>query len=284
LRLLPPEAVPPELGERLRHGIAHQPWSLFSVHLALAELPSYEAAAFDPDVDRAWVVNLGYSTPAELAQDFALARVGRLSERPRPNAAVNSLCDPTDAPPGSATGLLRQIAPYALAGGGPAAWDELGRFYAERCIAAWRRVAPNLEGKAVLDWVPCTPADIARKLPNMVEGDWVMGRISLDDMMDQRPLPELAQYRTPVEGLYLAGSTQHPHGFITFAPAYNALSVPRSVYRRSPGDAARRPRRPSAWLRRRSVPPGRGGGPTPPRARRSPGARARSIPAARRSP
>jgi hypothetical protein len=25
--------------------------------------------------------------------------------------------------------------------------------------------------------------------------------------------------------LYMAGSTQHPHGFITFGPAYNALQV-----------------------------------------------------------
>ena len=38
-------------------------------------------------------------------------------------------------------------------------------------------------------------------------------------------LPVLAQYRTPVDGLYLAGSTQHPQGFITFARAYNALQV-----------------------------------------------------------
>ena len=28
-----------------------------------------------------------------------------------------------------------------------------------------------------------------------------------------------------VEALYLCGATQHPHGFITFAPAYNALQV-----------------------------------------------------------
>ena len=44
-------------------------------------------------------------------------------------------------------------------------------------------------------------------------------------MVAEPPLPELGQYRTPVEALYMAGSTQHPHGFITFGPAYNALQV-----------------------------------------------------------
>ncbi len=224
-RLLPAEAVPTELATSVEHDLLHQPWSLFSVHLAMAEPPHYEAAAFDPDVDRAWVVNLGYASTEELDADWRAVRAGELPAGCRPNAAVNTLYDPSDAPEGCYTGLLRQIAPYGLAGKGPAAWDEIGHWYGRRCIEAWRRFAPNLGDGAVLDWVPYTPADIPRKLRNMVQGDWMMGEVSLANMLDRRPLPELAQYRTPVEGLYLAGSTQHPHGFITFAPAYNALQV-----------------------------------------------------------
>ena len=34
-----------------------------------------------------------------------------------------------------------------------------------------------------MDWVPFTPADIARKMLNMVRGDWMMGEISLDNML-----------------------------------------------------------------------------------------------------
>lgn len=225
LRMLPEDAVAGELLTSVEHDVAHQPWSLFSVHLALREPPRYEAAAFDPDVDRAWVVNLGYGSAEDLDDDWRAVRAGALPGRCRPNAAVNTLFDPTDAPPGHYTGLLRQIAPYALADGGPAAWDGLARWYGQRCIDAWRRFAPNLGADAVLDWAPYTPADIPRKIPNMVRGDWMMGEVSLANMLDRRPLPELAQYRTPVDGLYLAGSTQHPHGFITFAPAYNALQV-----------------------------------------------------------
>ncbi len=224
LEMLDASAVGEELSGRVKTRVKHKDWSLFSVHLAMKAFPEYEAAAFDPDVNRAWVVNLGYGSLDELDADWATVRAGGLPD-PRPNAAVNSLYDPTDAPEGYATGLLRQFAPFALADGAEGAWDDQGPWYGRRCIEAWRRYAPNLTDDAILDWTVFTPHDIARKLPNMVRGDWMMGEISLDNMLDQRPLPELGQYRTPIAGLYLAGSTQHPHGFITFGPGYNALQV-----------------------------------------------------------
>jgi phytoene dehydrogenase-like protein len=101
----------------------------------------------------------------------------------------------------------------------------MGHWYGRKCIDAWRRFAPNLTDDQIIDWTVFTPHDIVRKLPNMIRGDWMMGEISLHNMLDERPLPELSQYRTPIEGLYMAGSTQHPHGFITFGPGYNALQV-----------------------------------------------------------
>lgn len=224
LKFLDPAHVPADLREKVQTKIKHKDWSLFSVHLAMSTLPEYTAAEFDPDVNRAWVVNVGYSSLAQLREDFEAARAGKLPE-PRPNAAVNSLYDPTDAPEGCSTGLLRQFAPFDLAGSGAGEWESLGRWYGSRCIEAWRKVAPNLTDDQILDWVPYTPLEIAQKMINMVKGDWMMGEISLDNMLDERPLPELGQYRTPVERLYMAGSTQHPHGFITFGPGYNALQV-----------------------------------------------------------
>jgi phytoene dehydrogenase-like protein len=221
-RLLAAEPAAEPIRARLGE-VRHPPWSLFSVHLALAEAPRYEAASFDPDVDRAWVMNLGYSSLGDLLSDWAAVREGRLPD-PRPNAAVNSLFDPFDAPPGHFTGLLRQIVPVAPGGGPAESWDAAKEDYARRCVEAWQAVAPNL-GDAVLASAIDTPADISRKLVNMVNGDWMMGEISLDNLLDRRPLPELSGYRTPVERLYMCGSSQHPHGFITFAPGYNALQA-----------------------------------------------------------
>ena len=224
LEFIEPSALSEEFTQDVKSKVAHKDWSLFSVHLAMNAFPDYIASEFDPDVNRAWVVNLGVDSPQRLNDDWVKIRKGQLVD-PQPNAAVNSLYDPTDAPPGFSTGLLRQFAPFALADGGEGAWDDLGRWYGRKCIDAWRRYAPNLTDDTILDWSVFTPHDIARKLPNMVKGDWMMGEISLANMLDQRPLPELGQYRTPVEGLYMAGSTQHPHGFITFGPGYNALQV-----------------------------------------------------------
>ncbi len=202
----------------------HKFWTLFSVHLALEEPPHYEAASFDPDVDRAWVVNLGYDSLEALNSDWETIRKG-LAPSPRPNAAVNSLFDPSDAPEGKYTGLLRQFVPYALRRKGAYEWKAYGPLYASHCIEEWRKYAPNLEDSKIIDYVAYTPLDIEEKLINMVRGDWMMGEIAPDNLLERRPFPELSEYRTPIRGLYMCGSTQHPHGFITFGPAYNALEV-----------------------------------------------------------
>jgi phytoene dehydrogenase-like protein len=144
---------------------------------------------------------------------------------PRPNAAVNSLFDPTDAPDGCYTGLLRQMAPYNLAKGGPQAWDDIARDYGRRCIEVWKHAAPNLTDRSFIEWGTYTPLDIARRMPNMVQADWIGGLIDLGNLLDHRPGPVLSDYRTPIGNLYMCGATQHPHGFVTFAPAYNALET-----------------------------------------------------------
>jgi len=224
LEFVNPGEIPDAFAKRVQNDVVHKDWSLFSVHMAMNAFPEYTAAEFDPDVNQAWVVNLGIESTAQMDRDWKTLRSGQLVD-PQPNAAVNSLYDPVDAPAGFSTGLLRQFAPYALADGGAGAWDKMGRWYGHKCIEAWRRYAPNLTDDKIIDWSVFTPHDIATKLPNMVRGDWMMGEISLANMLDQRPLPELGQYRTPIQGLYMAGSTQHPHGFITFGPGYNALQV-----------------------------------------------------------
>jgi phytoene dehydrogenase-like protein len=39
---------------------------------------------------------------------------------------------------------------------------------------------------------------------------------------DQRPLAGWANYRTPIQGLYLCGGGTHPGGEVTGAPGHNA--------------------------------------------------------------
>jgi len=222
LKMLPREQVPAGVVEQVEK-YQHMDWSYYSVHLALREPPRYRAAEFDPDIQQAWVLNAGYGSLDDLNDDWRTVRAGKLPE-PKPNCAVNTLFDPSDAPDGCYTGLMRQFAPIGIGRGGIEAWDEMGHPYGERCIDAWAQYAPNIKG-AIIEWVPYTPLDISRRLINMVRGDWMSGLIDLKNLLTERPFPDLAQYKTHIEGLYMCGATQHPHGFITFAPAYNALQV-----------------------------------------------------------
>jgi phytoene dehydrogenase-like protein len=59
----------------------------------------------------------------------------------------------------------------------------------------------------------------------MREGDWMCGELNPDQFLYNRPFPECSQYRTPIEGLYIAGSCCHPGGNITGAPGYNAAKI-----------------------------------------------------------
>jgi len=116
------------------------------------------------------------------------------------------------------------VAPIGIGTGGIEAWNEMGTVYGQRCIDAWAEYAPNVNG-AIIESAPYTPLDISRRMINMVRADWMGGLIDLSNMLTERPFPDLSQYKTPFDGLYMCGATQHPHGFITFAPAYNALQV-----------------------------------------------------------
>lgn len=222
LKMLPREKLPTNVVQQVEQ-YPHMDWSYYSVHLALREPPQYSAAEFDPDIQQAWVLNAGYGSLEDLNDDWRTVRSGKLPD-PKPNCAVNTLFDPSDAPDGCYTGLMRQFAPVGIGQGGIEAWDELAHGYGERCIDAWADYAPNIK-EAVIDWAPYTPLDISRRMVNMVRGDWMSGLIDPDNLLTERPCPDLSQYRTPFEGLYLCGATQHPHGFITFAPGYNALQV-----------------------------------------------------------
>ncbi len=223
LEMIGPEKLPHPLVSEVERA-PHMDWSFFSVHLAMTEAPRYRAADFDPNVNQAWVINLGYENLEQINRDWRGLRAGALLD-PKPNCAVNTLFDPSDAPDGHYTGLLRQLAPYGLAEGGPDAWDKIARSYGRRCIEAWTAAAPNMADSAFLEWATYTPLDISRRIPNMIRGDWMGGLVDLSNLLDRRPSERLSQYQTPVANLYMCGATQHPHGFVTFAPAYNALQV-----------------------------------------------------------
>ena len=56
----------------------------------------------------------------------------------------------------------------------------------------------------------------------LVDGSIFQGEQDLAQMAFMRPTPGLAQYETPLEGLYLCGAGTHPGGGVMAASGHNA--------------------------------------------------------------
>lgn len=69
-----------------------------------------------------------------------------------------------------------------------------------------------------------TPLDLERRIVNMVRGAVRMGAYVPSQLGVHRPHPSMADNRTPVDGLYLCGSSCHGGG-VNGAPGYNAANA-----------------------------------------------------------
>ncbi len=224
-KMLGPDVLPEDIQKEI-DDYEYQDGTLFSVHMAMQKLPTYKAAKFDPDINKAWVLNMGYECLEDFNNDWKDIRNEIVPENPHLNVSINSMFDPYDAPEGKATGLIRTIVPYNVDHKGPAVWEtSFKKVYMDRCIRKMEKYCDNFSAADIIRSKPYTPMDISEKLTNMVKGDWMVGKIVESNLMDKRPTQLMSQYKTPFKGLYLCGSTTHPHGFITFGPAYNALQV-----------------------------------------------------------
>ena len=65
------------------------------------------------------------------------------------------------------------------------------------------------------------PPDLER-IFGLLGGNIFQGEQGLDQMAFMRPTPALAQYATPVDGLYLCGAGTHPGGGVMAAGGHNA--------------------------------------------------------------
>jgi phytoene dehydrogenase-like protein len=137
--------------------------------------------------------------------------------------ACPTLFDPTQAPPGRHTAFMWEKLPYRLHGD-PASWDAARDAHGREMLALWLRHAPNL-ADVVIDSFTRSPLDTERSLPNMREGDLLVGAFTNGQIGYHRPFPGAGAYRAHLPGLYLCGSSSHPGGNVTGLPGYNAAQV-----------------------------------------------------------
>jgi phytoene dehydrogenase-like protein len=195
---------------------------LFALHLNLGEPPRYHASADHPELAQAFMVIMGLDHVDQFGEIVRHHEAGTIPPTVMWGACP-TLFDPSQAPPGRHTAFMWEKLPYRV-GGDPANWDRLRDEHGRAMLALWHRHAPNL-ADAVLDSFTRSPLDVERCLPNMREGDLLVGAFANDQVGYHRPFAGAGAYRTHLPGLYLCGSCAHPGGNITGLPAYNAAQV-----------------------------------------------------------
>jgi phytoene dehydrogenase-like protein len=149
---------------------------------------------------------------------FNPAKYGEWSPEPVIEMTFPSFRDPALTPTGKhVMSCVVQYAPYELKGG----WTDAARqAFIKACIDTMGRYAPDIESRIVASEL-LTPADIEKEF-HITGGHWHHGELALDQFMFVRPVCGAAQYRMPLDGLYLCGAGAHPGGGISGAAGRNA--------------------------------------------------------------
>ena len=138
---------------------------------------------------------------------------------------VPTMLDPSMAPEGKHTLWIEFFAPYNIEGlegtgmNGTGWTDELKNKVADRVIDKLAEYAPNVKQAMIARQVE-SPAELGDRLGSY-NGNYYHIDMTLEQMIFFRPLPELANYETPIKGLYLTGAGTHPGGSISGMPGRN---------------------------------------------------------------
>lgn len=187
---------------------------------AVDELPVYTACPDDEHIHK----GLQLLCPSREYMNNAIGdfQKGMPPEKPAVVAMTFTKIDPSLAPEGKHTLFLwAQWHPYKLANS--VQWDDIREKEAQKIYDVLVDYAPNMKGK-LIDWYIQTPLDIERK-HGLINGNVMHVEMTFDQMFMFRPTPEMSQYKTPIENLYLSSASCHPGGGVFAAAGYNAAKV-----------------------------------------------------------
>ncbi|HEY1643403.1 MAG TPA: NAD(P)/FAD-dependent oxidoreductase [Streptosporangiaceae bacterium] len=207
------------------------------INLALDRLPVFASHPdYDPQVHGGTIVLAESLDDIENAYQEAVA--GRPSAAPFADICIPSVFDDSLAPEGKhVMSMFTQWVPHTYAD----APDEAAlAAYADRMIGRVEAVAPGFT-KSVLDRQVIGPHQMQEEY-GLVGGNIFHGELSLGQMFHARPAAGYADLRTPVRGLYQAGSATHGGGGVTGIPGRNVvrqiLADRRAARWRRPGRAS----------------------------------------------
>lgn len=218
----------PDLRERLERRIVNNNETILKIDLAMSEPLRFERYNHRDEyligsvliADSVRHVEKAHSDPSQgLIPD----------DNPSLYVVQPTMLDPSMAPDGKHTVWIEFFAPYKIAGlegtgqMGTGWTEELKNKVADRCIDKLADYAPNVKSATIARRVE-SPAELGARL-GAVNGNYYHIDMTLEQMIFFRPLPEIANYKTPIEGLFLTGAGTHPGGSISGMPGRNCARV-----------------------------------------------------------
>jgi beta-carotene ketolase (CrtO type) len=231
LQMLDPSVVKeiePQLLHRLERKIVNNNEAILKIDCALSEVPRFEGYAHKDEYLIGSVLIADSVNHVE--KNHAMTLFGEIPDGdPSMYVVCPTVLDPSMAPFGKHTLWIEFFAPYQLAGAegtgmkGTGWTEEIKERVADRVLDKLAGYAPNLRHSVLARRVE-SPPEIAQRLGSY-NGNVYHMDMTLDQMVFLRPLPELADYKTPIHGLYLTGAGTHPGGSISGMPGRNCARV-----------------------------------------------------------
>jgi phytoene dehydrogenase-like protein len=215
LDLVGAESFPADVAEDMRRYRTRG--ASVKVNLVLSEPPQYAGVT---EEEQALMMTAGVNICPSidyLERAWQDATLGKPAEHPYVEAELPSAVDTTLTDDGRwVMTMFTQYGPSEESQWQPGDRER----YGETCIEQLTQFAPNLKD-AVLEYEVLAPPDLER-IFGLQGGSIFQGEQGLDQMAFMRPHPEMAQYATPVGGLYLCGAGTHPGGGVTGCSGHNA--------------------------------------------------------------
>jgi phytoene dehydrogenase-like protein len=216
LRLLDPAELPADFVADIRSWQSRS--GTVKINLAVDRLPVFTShPELDPQVHGGTIVFAESLDDLEFAYQDAVA--GRPSAVPFADICIPSVFDDSLAPAGQhVVSMFTQWVPHTYADHPD---DAAVEAYADRVLARMDAVAPGF-ASSVLHRQVIGPHRMQEEY-GLVGGNIFHGELTLGQMFHARPAAGFADLRTPVSGLYQAGSGTHGGGGVTGIPGRNVV-------------------------------------------------------------
>ena len=213
INLVGPSKLNPSFATQLRN-IKYR-GSSARIHFALNNLPKINGISED---QMGTVFSASHSIEY-LERTSDSVKYGRLGENPYVEFNIPSILNPDFAPNGKhVLSATVQYAPYHLR---EMNWtEELKEQMKNNVVHVLENYCPGfsstIESSSVL-----SPVDLESQF-GLTEGNLNHGEMTLDQFFFMRPTMSAAQYKSPIENLYLCGPGTHPGGGLHGTNGFNA--------------------------------------------------------------